>query len=250
MVACDGTDAAVLHVLPSAADRFQGGKDRADYFRPPLMGIGRFPIGVVASRRSPRLPMPGGPRTPKQNQPDTGTVPSGDRQLGHTMVLYPGHPLVGRIVSVVRRYRQREQGQWIIELPDGSRQYVPISWCSPLSSEGPPTVPASSQDEPSSEGAAPSPLSLEGLRNLAALVRRLQKEAAQRGEEQQDAGPGAREDAAQEPAPRRECEADVATLGELLGGGPAPSGLHDPPGSAPPGGAATGDQPPAQVREP
>jgi hypothetical protein len=53
-------------------------------------------------------------------------VPSGDRHLGHTLVLYPGHPLVGRIVSVVRRYGRREQGQWIIEVPDGSRQYIPI----------------------------------------------------------------------------------------------------------------------------
>src|SRR5437764_14329039 len=85
----------------------------------------------------------------KQDQPDTGAVSSGDRQLGHTMVLYPGHPLVGRIVSVVRRYGQRERGQWIIELPDGSRQYIPISWCSPLSSsEETVPVPASSQDDP------------------------------------------------------------------------------------------------------
>jgi hypothetical protein len=56
------------------------------------------------------------------------------------MVVYRGHPLVGRIVTVVRRYGRRERGQWIIELPDGSRQYVPISWCAPLSSEGSPTA--------------------------------------------------------------------------------------------------------------
>ena len=166
------------------------------------------------------------------------------------MVLYPGHPLVGRIVTVVRRYGRREQGQWIIELPDGSRQYVPISWCSPLSSEGPPTMPASSQDESPSEGTAPSPLSLEALRNLAALVRRLQEEAAQRGEEQQDAGSGAREDAAHEPATRRERTAGVAGLGELPGGGPAPRGPHHPPGSTPPGGDATDGPPPEEVREP
>lgn len=70
----------------------------------------------------------------QQDQPHAGAVASGDRQLGRTMVLYPGYPLVGRIVTVVRRYGQRERGQWIIELPDGSRQYVPIAWCAPLSS--------------------------------------------------------------------------------------------------------------------
>jgi hypothetical protein len=177
-------------------------------------------------------------------------VPSGDRLLGQTTVLYPGHPLVGREVPVVRRYGRRERGQWVTELPDGSRQYIPISWCSPLSSEGLPTVPASSQDEPSSEGAAPSPLSLEGLRNLAALVRRLQEEAAQRGEEQQDAGSGAHEDAAQESAIRREDETDVATLGELPAGGSAPSGAYDLAGSPPSGGDATDGQPSEEVREP
>jgi hypothetical protein len=166
------------------------------------------------------------------------------------MVLYPGHPLVGRVVSVVRRYGRRERGQWIIELPDGSRQYIPTSWCSPLSSEGPPAVPAPSQDGPPPECGAPSPLSLEALRNLAALVRRLQEEAAQRGEEQQDGGPGPGEDAAQGPAPGREDETGVADVGELPGGGSAPSGAHDPAGSTPPGGSAADEQPLEEVREP
>jgi hypothetical protein len=178
------------------------------------------------------------------------------------MVLYPGHPLVGRVVSVVRRYGRRERGQWIIELPDGSRQYVPISWCSPLSSSEETTprgspVPASSQDEPPSEGSAPSPLSLEGLRNLAAEVRRLQEEADQRGEEQQDAGRTAGEDAQQEPATgsrgRRsdaERDAGVAAVGELPAGGSASTGEHDPPSGTPPGGGGTGERPPKEVREP
>jgi hypothetical protein len=167
------------------------------------------------------------------------------------MVLYPGHPLVGRMVTVVRRYGRRERGQWIIELPDGSRQYIPISWCAPLSSsEGTVPMPLSSQDGTPSEGPSPSPLSLEVLRNLAALVRRLQEEAAQRGEEEQDGGSGAGEDAAHKPATRRERTADVAGLGELPGGGPAPRGPHHPPGSTPPGGDATDQQPPEEVREP
>lgn len=177
-------------------------------------------------------------------------MPSGDRQLGRTIVLYPGHPLVGRVVSVVRRYGQRERGQWIIELPDGSRQYVPISWCSPLSSsEERLPVPLSSQDGTSSEDPAPSPLSVEVLRNLAALVRRLQEEAAQRGEEQHNAGPGAREHTAQGSATAREDEADVAEVGELPAGGSAATGAHGPASGTPPGGGAAGKQPPGEVRE-
>jgi hypothetical protein len=175
------------------------------------------------------------------------------------MVLYPGHPLVGRIVSVVRRYGQRERGQWIIELPDGSRQYVPISWCSPLSSsEETLPVPASSRDEPPSEGAGgPSPLSLTALRNLAALVRRLQEEAAQRGEEQHDAEWTTGEDARQGHTTERkrhlgdsERDAGVAEVGELPGRGSAPSSEHDPASGTPPGGGATDEQPPEEVREP
>ena len=140
-------------------------------------------------------------------------VPSGDRQLGCTMVVYPGHPLVGRIVTVVRRYGRRERGQWIIELPDGSRQYVPISWCAPLSSEGAPPVPAASPDEPPAAGSAPSPLSLAVLRDLAAAVRRLQEEAAQRGEEQQDAGGTPSETDPQGPATERGERLGVALPG-------------------------------------
>jgi len=177
-------------------------------------------------------------------------VPSGDRQLGHTMVLYPGHPLAGRIVPVVRRYGQRERRQWVIELPDGSRQYVPTSWCSPLWSEGPPTVPASSQDGPPSDGVAPSPLSLSALRDLAALVRRLREEAAQRGEEQHDAGPGEHEDAPSGQPTGGEDETGVADVGELPAGGSAPIGAHDPASGTPPGGGAAAEHFPEEVREP
>lgn len=181
-------------------------------------------------------------------------MPSGDRQLGQTRVLYPGHPLVGRIVSVVRRYGRRERGQWIIELPDGSRQYIPISWCAPLSSSEETTprgypMPASSWDEPPSEGAAPSPLSLSALRDLAAVVRRLQEEAAQRGEEQHNAGPGAREDTAQRSAVEQADAPAGAGMEKLSAGGSAPAGAHDSAGGAPPGGHTAGKQSLEEVSE-
>jgi len=177
-------------------------------------------------------------------------MPSGDRQLGHIMVLYPGHPLVGQIVSVVRRYGQRERGQWVIELPDGSRQYVPISWCSPLSSpEETRPVSASSQDGPPSDGAASSPLSLSALRDLAALVRRLQEEAAQRGEEQQDAGPGSREESGPGRGIGSDKETGVAGVGELCAGRSAAAGAHDPARGTPPGRGAGDEQSPEEVRE-
>jgi hypothetical protein len=175
------------------------------------------------------------------------------------MVLYPGHPLIGRIASVVRRYGQRERGQWIIELPDGSRQYLPISWCAPLApSEETLSVSASSPDEPPAESAGgTSPLSLTTLRNLAALVRRLQEEATQREEEQHDAGRAPGEDALQEHTTGRRRQpgdavrhAGVADVGELPGGGSAPTGAGDPTGSTPPGGGEADEPPSEDVREP
>jgi hypothetical protein len=91
---------------------------------------------------------------------------------------------------------------------------------------------------------------LEALRTLAALVRRLQEEAAQRGEEQHDAGPGGHEDASQGQAAGREDEIGVADVGELPTGGSAPTGPHDPASGTPPGGGAAGEQLPEEVREP
>lgn len=91
---------------------------------------------------------------------------------------YPGHPLVGRMVPVVRRYGRRGVEQWVIELPDGSRQYLPASWCAPLvSADGTLTVPVLPQDGPLSSAGTPSPLSLATLRDLAAVARRLQEAA-------------------------------------------------------------------------
>src|SRR5207248_5411485 len=108
------------------------------------------------------------------------------------MVVHPGHPLVGRVVSVVRRYGQRGEGQWVIELPGGSRQYVPASWCSPPSSSREALTVPPPQDGPPPHGAAPSLLSLTALRDLAALVRHLREASGQRREEQDDARRAAR----------------------------------------------------------
>src|SRR5204863_7468733 len=133
-------------------------------------------------------------------------------------------------VSVVRRYGQRGDGQWVIELPDGSRQYVPASWCSPLSSSQEAlTMPAPSQDGPPPPGVAPSPLSLAALRDLAALVRHLQEASGQCGEEQDDARQAAREASGQgrasgrgaQPPGAAEPAGDVAGVGELPAGGSA-----------------------------
>jgi hypothetical protein len=174
------------------------------------------------------------------------------------MVLHPGHPLVGRIVPVVRRYGQQEQGQWVLELPDGSRQYIPTSWCSPLSSlERTRSMPRPPQDGQPPEGTALSPLSVAALRALAGLVRRLQEEGAQRGEEQRHARSATRAglpppDASGTgaPAERLESTTQLAHVGELPSGAAAPGGVRDPAS----GPSARGDQgdesPPEIVRRP
>ena len=175
------------------------------------------------------------------------------------MVVYPGHPLVGCVVSVVRRYGQRGDGQWVIELPDGSRQYVPASWCSPLSSSRETlTVPLPLPDGPPPPGIASSPLSLAALRDLAALVRHLQEASGQRREEQDDARPAARAAARQERAIGRreqtpgatEQAGGIADVGELPAGGSAAAGQGDPASGPPAGRGQVGEQPPDDVRQP
>jgi hypothetical protein len=93
-------------------------------------------------------------------------------------------------------------------------------------------------------------LSVEALRNLAALVHRLQEEGAQRGEEQQDVGPGGREDTARGETTEKEDQTSVADVGELPAGGSTPIGVHDPADRTTPSGGGTDEQPPAEVREP
>ena len=168
------------------------------------------------------------------------------------MVVYAGHPFVGRGVPVVRRYGQRREGQWVIELPDGSRQYVPAAWCSPLSSSREAlTVPSPSQDGPPPHGVAPSPLSLTALRDLAALVRHLREASGQRGEVQDDARRAAREASRQgcahghgeQPPGATEQVGGVADVGELPAGGSATAG-HGAPASGPSAGRGQVGEPP------
>jgi len=173
--------------------------------------------------------------------------------------MHPGHPLAGRTVPVVRRYRHVGERQWVIELPDGSRQYVPASWCTPLlgapgrgsESAGRSTVDGSSPPE-----RAVTPLSLAALRNLAALVRRLQEAQAAREEEgeQQDAA-ASHDQQTQRPdtGPRRRRVAgshrSVTALGEFPSGGPpAASAGTDP--DRPAAGAAPSTDRGKAVREP
>jgi hypothetical protein len=175
------------------------------------------------------------------------------------MVVYAGHPFVGRVVPVVRRYGQRREGQWVIELPDGSRQYVPAAWCSPLSSSREAlTVPSPSQDGPPSHGVAPSPLSLTALRDLAALVRHLREASGRRGEEQDDArraaceasGQGCASGRGTQPAGVADQAGDAAGMGELPAGGSATAGDGDPASGPPAGRGQVGEPPLDDVRQP
>lgn len=103
--------------------------------------------------------------------------------------MHPGHPLAGQTLPVVRRYREQNERLWVIELPDGSRQYVPASWCAPLVSPSTRVVaeelPVASHASGQS-GSGGSPLSLAAPRELAALVRRLGERGVAREEEHAD----------------------------------------------------------------
>jgi len=165
------------------------------------------------------------------------------------MVLHPGHPLVGQLLAVVRRYGQRAERQWVIELPDGSRQYVPAAWCTPLAaSQENLSVPANAP-----HGRPSSPLSLPALRDLAALVRRLQA-AGQEREEQRRDGTAADNRRASERAHRAERDGAAAQppkVGEFpASGSPAP-GADDSPRRAPTGWEQAGERPagPGEVSE-
>src|SRR5581483_1774306 len=123
------------------------------------------------------------------DQAKTGTSGQQTKSLGSIIVLHPGHPLVGRPLPVVRRYREQGLRLWVIELPDGSRQYVPTSWCTPL--VRPAESPPMSGEPPrraSSCGPRASPLSVTGLRQLAGLVRRLREQEALPESEGDDGG--------------------------------------------------------------
>lgn len=152
------------------------------------------------------------------------------------MVTHPGHPLVGRSLPVARRYRERGERLWVIELPDGSRQYIPAAWCTPLATAESAAVTHDRHGVPQQPKEGASPLSLAGLRDLAALVRRLQGRVAARGGEPNEDVGVAREETPGEADPGRK----VAALGELSPGGPTPPGPFDRPGCPAPGQRATG----------
>lgn len=184
----------------------------------------------------------------KQDRATTGTRRHENHALGSIIVVHPGHPLVGQSLPAVRRYRERGERLWVIELPDGSRQYVPVSWCTPLA---PPSESPLMAGHPPAEqqpaGGPPGPLSLAGLRDLAVLVRGLQERAARRGGEHDDVAAAERRrdvapDAAGAPGgcgepPRG---SPVARMGELPAPGSSPV---DPPAGSdgPPAGPAPAD---------
>jgi hypothetical protein len=128
--------------------------------------------------------------TLNEAQANAGTSVSRRNRLGSIVIVNPGHPLRGQSFRVVRRYRERGEQLWVIELPDGSRQYVPASWATPLA--------LTSEEQPMAGdsyagGQVPDGvplLSLAGLRDLAALVRRLQARGTMCQEAHDDEGGG------------------------------------------------------------
>jgi hypothetical protein len=181
-----------------------------------------LPACIWSSSRPTRpnsIPMSG-------DQAKARTLGQQTKWLGRIIVIHPGHPLVGRLLPVVRRYREQSERLWVIELPDGSRQYLPASWCTPLA-----PVENSPMSGDLSVGEAPpgqplAPLSLVGLRDLAALVRCLREREESRGGEH-DAGavaaegPAVHSHEARAPgrADRPPRQREVARVGELPGAG-------------------------------
>ena len=176
------------------------------------------------------------------DQATTGTVQSSHKSLGSIMVVHHGHPLAGCTLPVVRRYRHAGERQWVIELPDGSRQYVPASWCTPLMGpSGRVSAVGTTMDGSPPSDHAVTPLNLTALRDLAALVRRLQEARASREGKQQDAAAN-HEGQTRRPdtGPRRSREASgpqrgVTSMGDLPGGGPPAPGAGDDPDRTPAG---------------
>jgi hypothetical protein len=97
----------------------------------------------------------------------------------------PQPRLVGQTLPVVRRYRERGEQLWVIELPDRSRQYVPASWCTPLASSSE-DVAMADHLQSGTESPQPPLLSVAGLRELAALLRHLGERERTPGGEHDD----------------------------------------------------------------
>jgi hypothetical protein len=126
-----------------------------------------------------------------KDQAHTGTLHRQHQGLGSIIVIHPGHPLVGQVLLVVRRYRERGERLWVIERSDGSRQYVPASWCTPLAlpSEHPVRPDQLPAGQEQVQRRLPA-LSLSGLRDLAALVRHLREREKPPGGEHDDVAAG------------------------------------------------------------
>ena len=105
----------------------------------------------------------------------TGTYVAERQALGRIIVVHPGHPLVGRSLPVVRRYRERGERLWVIQLPDGSRQYVPASWCTPLAP--PAERPAPARPPPAPAGYSPEPSVTTSVGRIPSWCRRSRKRA-------------------------------------------------------------------------
>ena len=57
------------------------------------------------------------------------TTPGTHRKRNRVQVTSPYHPLTGQTVEVIRPYHRKEdQPYWDIQLPDGTRAFVPESW--------------------------------------------------------------------------------------------------------------------------
>jgi len=83
--------------------------------------------------------------------------------LGFTVVTHPHHPLYGQQVAVVRMRRGLDP-DLIIRLSSGRHAAIAMSW---TDYAAPP--------EPASDDAPPHLLAIDGLRQVAALVARLQE---------------------------------------------------------------------------
>jgi hypothetical protein len=167
---------------------------------------------------------------------------SQDQRLGSIVILHAGHPLVGQLLPVVRRYRERGEPLWVIELLDGSRQYVPAAWCTPLASMESLSLAGTFPVGQESCDAPASRLTLAALRDLALLVRHLRERvAAQREEHADDA-------AVKRPYPEDERPATTAgasasspateqsaAVGEFPVAGAPPATGRDCPDGAPAG---------------
>jgi hypothetical protein len=79
-------------------------------------------------------------------------------------VIHPHHPLYGQVVEVLRPYRrQAGESQLDIQLPDGTRVFIPESWAEPV-------MPSDSSSKSEAERLPRAWVNAETLLALAKLV--------------------------------------------------------------------------------